>query len=174
RGFTLIELLVVISNIAVLISLIAPAVQSARRAARNLECLNNLKNLGLALHNFAAANGTQLPPVESSRFADKANFTYLDVQNTHGYGWPVSLLQFLDRADLDRSFDNNGAGSYYVSDAEFNQAPLNGTAPTDPNVPASAQGNIATAAPQLNQWIKVFTCPDDNNNYKVPLGLSYA
>ncbi len=61
RGFTLIELLVVMAIIAVLIALLLPAVQSAREAARRIRCVNNLKQLGLGIHNYESSNGV-LPP----------------------------------------------------------------------------------------------------------------
>ena len=56
KGFTLIELLVVIAIIAVLIALLLPAVQAAREAARRAQCVNNLKQIGLALHNYHSSN----------------------------------------------------------------------------------------------------------------------
>src|SRR5437867_3999272 len=57
RGFTLIELLVVIAIIAVLIALLLPAVQAAREAARRAQCINNMKQMGLAIANYESANG---------------------------------------------------------------------------------------------------------------------
>ncbi len=68
KGFTLIELLVVIAIIAVLIALLLPAVQAAREAARRAQCVNNLKQIGLALHNYEGANNCFPPGGESTNF----------------------------------------------------------------------------------------------------------
>ncbi len=67
RGFTLIELLVVIAIIAVLIALLLPAVQAAREAARRAQCVNNMKQIGIALHNYHDSQGS-LPRANAPNF----------------------------------------------------------------------------------------------------------
>ncbi|MEX0727615.1 MAG: DUF1559 domain-containing protein, partial [Planctomycetaceae bacterium] len=95
RAFTLIELLVVIAIIAVLIALLLPAVQQAREAARRSQCMNNLKQIGLALHNYHDAH--QVFPFGGSLGLD---VLALDVTGNNGFGWRVFILPYLDQAPL--------------------------------------------------------------------------
>lgn len=102
-GFTLIELLVVIAIIAILIALLLPAVQQAREAARRSTCKNNLKQIGLALHNYHDVF-TSFPINLYGGYGDTAGVGGT-TQNSKSWGWLVSLLPYLDQAPLYNSCD---------------------------------------------------------------------
>jgi len=136
-GFTLIELLVVIAIIAILIALLLPAVQQAREAARRTQCRNNLKQIGLALHNYHDIYGSFPPgfirwspsdPLEAWRGAN----------NHEGWGWGALLLPQLDQAPL------------------FNQLNINSMKLED----YLALGR--PAAKVLQTPLQVFQCPSDS------------
>ncbi len=99
RGFTLIELLVVISIIAVLASLIMPAIMNARAAARRTQCANNLKQLAAATMNFTTGTNGRLPTAYDWYPAVVSGTLISKVKPRP---WPVALLPFLDRNDLQR------------------------------------------------------------------------
>jgi len=94
KGFTLIELLVVIAIIAVLVSLLLPAVQQAREAARRSQCQNNLKQIGLALHNYLGSLQV-FPP----GYVDRNGNINLTPDNDQGpgWGWATFLLPYMDQ-----------------------------------------------------------------------------
>jgi prepilin-type N-terminal cleavage/methylation domain-containing protein/prepilin-type processing-associated H-X9-DG protein len=113
HGFTLIELLVVIAIIAVLIALLLPAVQQAREAARRTQCKNNLKQLGLALHNYEGSSQVFPPACIMNPYPDGVAFgvSYGDAVRAAppGFAWGVSLLPYIEQAPLYNSFDVNVA-----------------------------------------------------------------
>ena len=97
RGFTLIELLVSIAIIGILLALLLPAVQQAREAGRQITCRNNLKQIGLAMHNFEGRHG-HFPPGYSSDSA-------LTDGTGPGWAWAAFLLPDLEQDALHRRID---------------------------------------------------------------------
>lgn len=103
-AFTLVELLVVIAIIGILIALLLPAVQAAREAARRMGCGNNLKQIGVALHNYLDTNGV-FPPSDTVRLE---SIEYLsDPRNRHLHSWRSLILPFLEQQALHDSMDFN-------------------------------------------------------------------
>jgi prepilin-type N-terminal cleavage/methylation domain-containing protein/prepilin-type processing-associated H-X9-DG protein len=119
-GFTLIELLVVIAIIAILISLLVPAVQKVRSAAARLQCANNLKQIGLALHSYHGTN-KQFPPGYVDGNTDPASTPDNDVGP--GWGWASFLLPDLEQGNLYRQINFNQPVGSGVN-AQVSQWPL--------------------------------------------------
>lgn len=118
RGFTLIELLVVIAIIAILIALLLPAVQQAREAARRSQCKNNLKQIGLALHNYHDTHRV----FPSGWIAVDAG-AHSAHEGVSGVGWGGMILPYLDQAPLYNLFNANAAINAASNDA-WRETPL--------------------------------------------------
>jgi prepilin-type N-terminal cleavage/methylation domain-containing protein len=109
RGFTLVELLVVIAIIGVLVGLLLPAVQAAREAARRLQCSNNLRQLGLAMHNYESA-ARRIPPSACVNPRTTANASW----SIHGRLFPyIEQNNLANEVDLSRNWTNYPVLSYY-------------------------------------------------------------
>jgi len=148
RGFTLIELLVVIAIIAVLIALLLPAVQAAREAARRSQCVNNMKQLGIALHNYHDVVGS-FPTSFWRQTRDSASSTAVDGTNRHS--WFAMILPYIEQTPIYNAMNfSMGVGG-----------PINATAAMTPiNVlmcPSDPSPTISTFA-RVDQGVGV------NNN----------
>lgn len=104
QGFTLIELLVVIAVIGILVSLLLPAVQQAREAARRSSCTNNLKQIGVALHNYHDAHKV-FPASYLADTVTPATRNPNSYDGPNGFAWGSMLLPALDQAPLYRQFE---------------------------------------------------------------------
>jgi len=136
-GFTLIELLVVIAIIAILIGLLLPAVQKIREAANRLKCSNNLKQIGLGLHNYQSTY-EKLPPM--SRYTNNGVYTVAGQDTGEKSNLWISLLPYIEQDNI-----------YRLS---------KGPSPRNPSI-----DDGATAAQALgSKEIKLYLCPSDGNN----------
>jgi len=132
-GFTLIELLVVIAIIAVLIALLLPAVQAAREAARRSQCINNLKQIGLGMHNYHSATNTF--PLGGSLGPSNTN----DMNGWSSWSAQALMLPYMEQTAIFNAINFN-----------FNTGQAGGTA-------------TATNSTAYNTIINVFLCPSDGN-----------
>lgn len=128
RGFTLIELLVVIAIIAILVALLLPAVQQAREAARRTQCKNNLKQIGLALHNYLDVN-SGFPP----SFVSDATTAGVDPTNGGEWSAHARLLPYLEQANLYNSVDLSYAYDDPINGAIATMRVASYLCPSDPN-----------------------------------------
>jgi len=141
-AFTLIELLVVIAIIAILIGLLLPAVQKVREAAARAKCQNNLKQFGLAAHNYDSTNGTLPPSQHTVVLPSPAT----GVPTTYSSGAPLQalLLPYFEQANKYNKFNMN-----------YN---VNSDAPLNTNIPALTGANSAARTGD----VPVFLCPSDS------------
>lgn len=156
RGFTVIELLVSISIIALLVGLVAPAVMSARSAARRTQCQNNLHNLGIAVYGWA---------VSHDRFPPSGTFDELGQPYS---GWAAHLLGYLDQPGMARE---------WKLDAPFNQEPNRHLSKF--NLPVficpedvtaiGGEGNLSYAVNGGFGWTEPVDCPSTLHVHEMPI-----
>jgi prepilin-type N-terminal cleavage/methylation domain-containing protein/prepilin-type processing-associated H-X9-DG protein len=152
RGFTLVELLVVIAIIGVLVALLLPAVQAAREASRRTKCQNNLKQLGLALHNFESTYSRLPPGGKNYGWCTNAPPDYIKDPLALNLNGLVLLLPYIEQQNIYQRYNPNAASQSYVT--------AGATVTGDP----VASGNADIAA----QALAIFRCPSDTYDPYLP------
>jgi prepilin-type N-terminal cleavage/methylation domain-containing protein len=160
RAFTLIELLVVIAIIAVLIALLLPAVQQARESARRTQCKNQLKQLGLALHNYHDTFITTMPPGYVYQSGPSTAGTATGMNN--GWGWGTMILPYIDQAPLYNTFTSAGNAPNVTIGLVGTAPVVTALATTGATIPAI--GSIESVLPSQR-------CPSDAGNAVVTGGI---
>jgi prepilin-type N-terminal cleavage/methylation domain-containing protein/prepilin-type processing-associated H-X9-DG protein len=170
RGFTLIELLVVIAIIAILIGLLMPAVQKVREAAARAQCQNNLKQLGLALHNYHDTYRRFPPGRKSAGTSEGYNMTTYAadpiIYNVHGL---IFLLPYIEQGPLYQKFNLNAAFGNFVSTVVPGY-PITGKKLTLAKPDAVTSGNAALST----ITIPILSCPSDGGTPTISPSSYYS
>ena len=171
RGFTLVELLVVIAIIGVLVGLLLPAIQAAREAARRNSCLNNIKNIGLALHNYADRR-KKFPTVSSSFYLPSATIG----SERDGYSWLFQILPEMEEQGLYNQTRDTIYGNATTTLADGSTSQGSSGLKVGPFSPQIRIAKENTDEPRFAWQVQIdaYICPSYPGDYLVKNGAMYG